>query len=115
MALLNEHQQAQRGRKIGLFLLPALMSPLLVGQIIGACFAFTMFCKIIGKSANIFTDLLILSAGVLAHLGVLGFFFFVLTDFEFDTLGFWILGVCQFIPNFILVKTFESRGFLTED
>ena len=114
MALISEQQQAQRGRKIGLFLLPALMSPLLAGQIIGAIFAFVMFVKIIGKSAHVLTDLLILSGGILAHLVVLGFFFFVLPDFEFDTLGFWILGVCQFIPNFVLVKTPDSRGLLSE-
>ncbi len=114
MALISEQQQAQRGRKIGLFLLPALMSPLLAGQIIGAIFAFVMFVKIIGKSAHVLTDLLILSTGILAHLAVLGLFFFVLPDFEFDTLGFWILGVCQFVPNFVLVKALESRGLLSE-
>ena len=114
MAILNEHQQAQRGRKLFTFLIAAVMSPLFAGQIVGAIFAFSIFIAIIGKSATIFTDLMILLAGILAHMSVLGFFFFVLTDFQFDTAGFWKIGIALFIPNYIFVSTFAKRGFLFE-
>jgi hypothetical protein len=112
MALLNEHQQAQRGRKILPFILAAVMSPLLVGQIVGALFAFVIFGTIIGKSSTIFTDLMIWLAGILAHLGVLGFFFFVLTDFQFDTAGFWKIGITLFIVNYIFITTLAKRGLI---
>ena len=114
MAILNEHQQAQRGRKLFTFLIAAAMSPLFAGQIVGAIFAFSVFITIIGKSATMFTDLMIFLAGILAHIGVLGFFFFVLTDFEFDTAGFWKIGIALFIPNYIFVKTLANRGLLFE-
>ena len=114
MAILNEHQQAQRGRKLFTFLIAAVMSPLFAGQIVGAIFAFSIFVTIIGKSATVFTDLMILLAGILAHIGVLGFFFFVLTDFQFDTAGFWKVGTALFIPNYIFVKTLANRGLLFE-
>ena len=114
MALLNEHQQAQRGRKLITFMLAAVMSPLFAGQVVGALLAFGVFFTIIGKSAAIFTDLMIWLAGILAHLGVLGFFFFVLTDFQFDTAGFWKIGIALFIPNYIFVSTLAKRGLLFE-
>ena len=114
MAILNEHQQAQRGRKLFTFLIAAAMSPLFAGQVVGAIFAFSVFITIIGKSATMFTDLMIFLAGILAHIGVLGFFFFVLTDFQFDTAGFWKIGIALFIPNYIFVKTLANHGLLFE-
>jgi hypothetical protein len=114
MAILNKYQQAQRGRKLFTFIIAAIMSPLFAGQIVGAIFVFSLFISIIGKSATVFTDLMILVAGILAHLSVLGFFFFVLTDFEFDRLGFLILGISLFIPNYILVSIMAKRGLLFE-
>ena len=115
MAILNEHQQAQRGRKLLPFIIAAVMSPLFAGQIVGAIFAFGVFITIISKSATMFTDLMIWLAGILAHLGVLGFFFFVLTDFQFDTEGFWKIGIALFIPNYIFVSTLAKRGLLFEN
>ena len=112
MALLNEHQQAKRGRKIGKFIFAAIMSIFFAGQIVGALFAFGVFCTIIGKSSTIFTDLMIWLAGILAHPGVLGFFFFVLTDFQFDTTGFWKIGITLFIVNYIFITTLAKRGLI---
>jgi hypothetical protein len=38
----------------------------------------------------------------------------VLTDFQFDTAGFWKIGIALFIPNYIFVSTLAKRGLLFE-
>jgi len=36
----------------------------------------------------------------------------VFTDFQFDTAGFWKIGIALFIVNYIFITTLAKRGLI---